>query len=269
MTRGADDIQSRIERDEFERGHLPEGAEPVEPRPAATTVVARPGPGADDPFELLLLKRPLASRFAAGAYVFPGGVLDPSDSDPFWADVLPEIPNLPPDGLPAAVAALRELFEETGILLLDGELPNETELSEARTVLLADERTFEDMVGEWSGSFRDLRMAYFARWVTPRRLARRYDALFFLVSLPDRDADVTITSEHDEVAWVAVDEALGRFASGELPMLFPTWQTIQRLSRFEGLEDAMRHLSAGDVSSIEPVLEVDGARVRPRLPDGS
>lgn len=265
MTRPVGETQSRIERDEFERGHLPEGAVPVEPRPAATTVVARPGEGG--PFEILLLKRPLASRFAAGAYVFPGGVLDPSDSDPFWAGVLPEIRNLPQDGRAAAVAALRELFEETGILLLDGDIPEMPAVSDARAALLADERTFADMVREWSGAFRRLRMAYFARWVTPRLLARRYDALFFLVAMPDRSAEVTITDEHDEVAWVAVDEALERFTKGELPMMFPTWQTIQRLSRFEGLEDAMRHLSASDVSSIEPVLEVDGARVRPRMPD--
>ncbi len=264
MTRRLTEVQSRIERDEFERGHLPNGAEPAQPKPAATTVVARPG--AEAPFELLLLKRPMASRFAAGAYVFPGGVVDPSDGDAYWTDVLPDLPNLPPDGPAAATAALRELFEETGILLLDEDctVPG---LDDARAALLRDELPFEEIVRACSGSFADAPMTYFARWITPRRLARRYDALFFLVALTDRTHRVSITDEHDEVVWISAADALASFEAGDLPMLFPTWNTIARLSEFDDLDRAAAVLSGRDVDPIEPVLDVDGGSVRPRMPD--
>jgi 8-oxo-dGTP pyrophosphatase MutT (NUDIX family) len=261
-----ENVQGRIEREEFARGHLPEGAEPVTPRPAATTVLARPG--ATESFELLMLKRPRASRFAAGAYVFPGGVVDPADGSPYWIDRLPALPNLPDAGRPAATAAIRELFEETGILLSDDDRSEaDPGLDEARLALLADERTFEEVAREFSVTFTAAPMTYFARWITPRRLARRYDALFFLVSLPHREHDVSITVEHDAVLWIGPAEALEQFRRGELPMLFPTWKTVEELAGFADLESATAMLGGAPVRAIEPFLDVHGNTVRPRMPE--
>ncbi|MFV1986365.1 MAG: NUDIX domain-containing protein [Gemmatimonadota bacterium] len=266
-------IQGRIDREEFARGQLPEGADPVVPRPAATTVLARPG--VDGPFELLLLKRPTTTRFAAGAYVFPGGVVDEADGAPFWIDRLPNLPNLAGGDRAAATAAIRELFEETGILLSDdapmtggsGSRDRGDPLEVARMVLLAEERSFEDVARELGATFTRAPMTYFARWVTPRRLSRRYDALFFLVALPDRDVDVTITEEHDAVLWVRVDEAIDRFRRGELPMLFPTWKTIEGLASFTDLDEAIDGLVLDAVEPIEPRLDVQGNTVRLRMPE--
>ena len=112
---GRGDPQGRIEREEFARGRLVAGEPPVEPRAAATTVVARRNPRGS--FDVLLLERPAASSFAAGAFVFPGGVVDEEDAEPFWADRLPEVS---PEDAAGLVAGLRELFEETGLLLSDG-----------------------------------------------------------------------------------------------------------------------------------------------------
>ncbi|MDH3732642.1 MAG: NUDIX hydrolase [Gemmatimonadota bacterium] len=260
-------IQGRIEREEFARGHLPEGAAPATPRLAATTVIARPG--SSGLFELLLLKRPLASRFAAGAYVFPGGVVDDADGSEFWRSRMHRPSNLPPDGLPAATAGIRELFEETGILLADQELKRLDALEVLRHKLLAEEVTFEDVVRDRSLTFLHAPLTYFARWVTPRRLARRYDALFFLVALSSRSEDVTITEEHDGLTWVTPRAALAEFTAGRLPMLFPTWKTVQQLSAFDHLDEAVRVLGTSSVTSIEPFLDVDGNTVRPRMPERS
>ena len=260
-------VQNRIEREEFARGHLPEGETPARPRPAATTVLARPGPRSG--FELLLLKRPMASRFAAGAYVFPGGVVDPADGSDFWDGRLPALENLPEDGHPAAVAAIRELFEETGVLLSDEPPRDRGLLERARMALLEDRITLEDVAREANLSFRRAPMTYFARWVTPRRLARRYDALFFLVELTDREQRVSITPEHDEVTWITPRAALERFRQGKLPMLFPTWKTVQQLAEYSDLASAALDLGGGAVDPIEPFLDIEGDTVRPRMPDGT
>jgi 8-oxo-dGTP pyrophosphatase MutT (NUDIX family) len=106
----------RIEREEFARGHIGPGEQPATPRPAATIIVAWVSPE-DDPFQVLLLRRPDTARFAAGAYVFAGGVIDEADGSPEALALLPEA--LRETEGAAAVAALREMFEETGMLPSD------------------------------------------------------------------------------------------------------------------------------------------------------
>jgi 8-oxo-dGTP pyrophosphatase MutT (NUDIX family) len=152
----------RVERDEFSRGHTAPGEPPVEPRPAATIVLAHEGTSAGNPYELLLLRRPDTSRFAAGAYVFPGGVIDPADGDPALLHILPHGTAEPA----ALAAALRELFEETGIMPTD-EPADPDSLHEARAALLADRLDFAGLVVRLGIGFTTLETCYFARWITP------------------------------------------------------------------------------------------------------
>lgn len=268
--------QARIEREEFARGHIPPGGEPVEPRPAATIVLARPGRNARTErshaeragdfgaFEVLLLERPGTSRFAAGAFVFPGGAIDPADAADAEADD-GRLPPLPLRERAALVAAIRELFEETGILL--GHPPPEPgpALERAREDLLSDRRSLLDVARELEVSFAASRVAYFARWITPSRLTRRYDTRFFF-ALAGSDAEPRLTPEHVSALWIPPAEALARFRAGELPMLFPTWKTLDRLAAFPSLAAALEGLRAAEVEEMTPRLEVEGDAVRPLLP---
>ena len=251
--------QTRIEREELARGHRPPGEQPTAPRPAATTVVARP---LGERFEVLLLERPTTSRFAAGAFVFPGGVVDDDDAGPGWAERLPEVPGAEPG---ACVAAIRELFEETGILLSDERAPAGP-LGDARRDLLADRRSFAEVARDLALSFRGARVAYFARWITPELLARRYDTRFFFAALPDREDVVSLTPEHTSGLWSAPAAALARFRAGELPMLFPTWKTLETLAGHRSLEEALSAMRAATVRTVTPKLEVSGGSVRPLMP---
>lgn len=249
----------RIEREEFERGHVAPGDDPVPPRPAATAVLARERRGG---LELLFLRRPDEARFAAGAYVFPGGVIDPEDEDPAFVERLgARATRAEPAAL---VAALREAFEETGLLPAD-ELPPEEERRRARDALLRRETTFPALVREWGLRFRGLSVAYFARWVTPERLSRRYDARFFLVAHRGGEPRL-VGGEHTEAAWVEPGEALRRFEQGDLPMLYPTRKTVERLSRHPDLGAAMAAFRRAEVEPIRPRLLVEGEEVVPLLP---
>lgn len=255
----------RIERDEYARGHIGPGEDPAEPRPAATIVVAWARPE-EQAKRVLLLRRPTTARFAAGAYVFPGGVIDEADAAP---ELLERLPSSLRDREPAAaVAALRELFEETGILPSDR--PVEPELAATvREELLGGRLGFASATTRLAASFENLEAAYLSRWITPARFARRYDTRFFLTMLRAPAAPVpALTGELDGYEWLEPAEAVRRFAAGELPMLFPTRRTLQALAGEADLEEVIRRCRGRecDPVPIEPRLVVRGDSVRPVLP---
>lgn len=256
-------VTERIEREEFERGHIQEGETPSRPRPAATIVLGRETgePG----FEVLLLKRPPTARFAAGAYVFPGGKIDDADADETFG---PRMPRTGRDAEPAAVlAALRELFEETGLLLADRRPGPDTE-TVLRSELLADARTFVDVAREHDLSFTSTRVCYFARWITPTRFSRRYDTRFFLARLPADRPDFVpeLTEEIADHTWVTPGEAVQLFRTGRLPMLFPTRVTLQALSEFNSIDAVFERYATEAVEPVTPRLLIRGDSIRPVLP---
>lgn len=249
----------RIERRELRRGHIGPGEEPAEPRPAATLVLGR-GEGRD--LELLLLRRPEEARFGAGAWVFPGGVVDPGDREAELAARLgPEATGSEPAFL---AAAIRECFEETGLLPAD-RLPPWEERKEAREELLAGRIDLPGILERWELTFRELRAAYFARWVTPARLAHRYDARFFLAEHRG-GVPRLIRGEHTDARWIDPDRALERYGAGELPMLFPTRKTVEALAGFATLDEALGSFREREVRPIRPRLLVEEDRVVPVLP---
>lgn len=248
-----------MEQEEFARGDLSPGEDPVEPRPAATVVLAR---DEREGMEILLLRRPERARFAAGAYVFPGGTLDSGDADPRLREVLP--PGHAGREPVALVAGLRELFEETGILLSDQDPPPEAARA-ARAALLAHRLDFPAVVKELGLTFRSLRAVYLARWITPEKLARRYDTRFFLARAAG--AAPTLTEEHTGSVWLRPAVAVARFREGRLPMLFPTWKTLESLGGYRTLEEALRAMETREVRPILPTLRMREGRLVPVLPE--
>lgn len=255
---GGPDPARRVEKDELERGRLEPGEEPTDPAPAATVVVARPDAGG---MSVLLLRRPRESRFAAGAYVFPGGRVDPDDGTEETAERVTGVA----DGVEAAalVAGVRELFEEAGLLLTRPRLSG-AEAREARRRLQAGEVTFGRLAERHGLRVPAGEIVYFARWITPRKLRHRYDARFFLARHPG--GEVEPGTEHTEAVWVAPGEALRRFEAGQLPMLFPTRKAMEVLAEYRGVEAAMTSLRARKVEPVLPRLIVEGEEVVPVLP---
>ena len=253
----------RIEREEFARGHIGPNEQPAVPRPAATIVMAWSPPD-EAPFRVLLLRRPDTSRFAAGAYVFAGGVIDDADASPEARGLLPV--GLCEREAAAAVAALREMFEETGFL--PGDRPvDEQRAAEVRERLLAGECDFAAAAAILGATFRDLRAAYLSRWITPARFARRYDTRFFLTVLEAPEPPTPrLTDELDGHLWISPAEAVRKFAAGELPMLFPTRRTLQALAAEKDLDELLQKLEGHEPEGIEPRLLVRGDSVRPVLP---
>ena len=245
------------EQKEFQRDRVPGGETPVKPRDAATIVLIRP---AAPNFQVLLLERPQTSRFAAGAFVFPGGALDRDDTDSAWAGRLPPVSEQA-----ACAAALRELFEETGVLPAAGVGPKDQSVEQARDELLDGRRLFSTLAQKMEWDFSKARIAYFARWITPRSLSMRFDTRFFLLIVATNTV-VSLTGEHDSALWITPEHAMEEFGAGELPLLFPTRKTLERLAGFTSLHDAFEVLRGKSVEPILAKLDLSGDRIRPLMP---
>ncbi len=207
----------------------------VVPRAAATVVLLRPG--RDGP-EVLLTRRPQTMAFAPGLHAFPGGSVDATDTDPA---ILARLDDQ--SAGPAHVAAIRELFEEAGVLIAETRASAKA-VTAARAALVAGEADFSGIAEALDLRLRASLLVPLSRWVTPPILPRRFDARFFAADLPD-GAEATFIG--DEVAghrWITPREALDGLADGSVPMWMPTSTTLQRLV----------HVGS---------LDVDGAVIRP------
>ena len=235
-------------------------ATPVEPKLAATVVLLRPGRAG---LEVLLTRRPASMAFAPDMDVFPGGRVDADDADPSLArrsvvdagkasaalggDLAPGL------ALAAHVAAIRELFEEAGVLLADRSdddpVPTRA-LGQARSALVGGELTFGRLAADLDLRLRTDRLVALSRWVTPPTLPRRFDARFFAAELP---VGKRVSFEGDEVAghaWRTPEAALGAMADGEIGMWLPTSATLQQLEHARSIEDIREHLAPRPLGAI-------------------
>ena len=219
-------------------------------RTAATVVVMRDSPSG---IEVLLLRRAERGDHSSGAWVFPGGVLDAQDRDcAAFCGTLDDAAasasmGMTEGGLDYYVAAIRECFEEAGLLLAcgaDGHLLSlagemGTEMGPWRSRLHRGEATMAQFCSHFGLTLATDRLAYFSRWVTPAIRAKRWDTRFFFAIAPTEQE-----SAHDEVElveqlWLTPADAIAR--SESLKLLNPTRYTLETLSGFATTAEMMAH----------------------------
>ena len=212
--------------------------EPVSPRPAATVLLLR---DASQGIEVLMTRRSATASFAPGAYVFPGGTIDAADAQAH--DVARRRPTQDDVRLTQAIAAIRESFEELGILLArhaDGRPADAQDVAaldrhqplpaqcRTRSLLLAADQVY-----------------VLAHWITDRDLPRRFDVPFLVARMPEGQTPVADEAEQFEPVWVRPADALARHAAGSFFMIFPTIRTLERLVKFASV-DAVLQACAGE-----------------------
>lgn len=238
---------------------------PAAARPAATVVLLR---DSADGVELLLMRRHRRSGFVPGAWVFPGGVVDGADSAP---PLYQRIRGLPADSVPEAAfwtAALRELFEETGVLMARDaagewsyDASGRAAIERLRRALMDDELTMMDVLAELELTLDASGMVHVAHWVTPVVEPRRYDTHFFVAALPPERTAAPDPREMSEAVWLEPGAALERFARGELPMVFPTVRTLESLRDFGSTHEVLAGFRERAVVRILPRLVRTGSGV--------
>jgi 8-oxo-dGTP pyrophosphatase MutT (NUDIX family) len=232
----------------------------AEPRPAATVAILR---DARDGPEVLLTHRPATMAFGPGLHVFPGGALDPADDDARLLERLRPPLDGDPSGLhgaPFVVAAIREAWEEAGILLgtpagtrgpVDGawRFPTAAEAGQVPFLDLVVEHDVE-LRGDW--------LVPLSRWVTPPVVPRRYDARFFVAWLPEGAQPAFDEREVVGQAWLRPADALAAMAAGRIELWMPTSATLQALLGVASV-DGLRALTPGGAAAPPRPAPVDGS----------
>ena len=250
---------------------------PVPAKPAATIALLRDSPSK---MELLLLKRDHNASFVPGAYVFPGGRVDPDD----WTKkTLASVNGLTtetaaarlglagtsPPAIAYYIAALREAFEETGILVGVG--PNaqapptaaaSVEVEVLRNGLMEGSVSFNEALKHLSCRIDGSSIEYLAHWITPEREPHRFDTRFFAARVQTDAEPIFDPREMTEARWLSPKEALARNQGGTLPMIFPTIDTLQRLADYTTVGDALRGIGGVSIPTLMPKLVLTEKGVR-------
>ena len=241
-------------------------AEIVTPRPAATLILVRDSAAG---MEVLLGEKTSKVNFAAGAFVFPGGALDDLDygdnfniSGKLNDDQANQILGVSDGGLNYWIAAIRECFEEVGVLFAassSGEMLSENEYStfqsSNRKKLDRGEVTFHEILRDAELSLEVDRLHYLSRWVTHAGSPRRYDTRFFIARMPNGQIAQHDGGELVGHRWAKPEEALKLSSKGELNLMFPTQKTLEKLTEFREVEEALSYtLNAPPVTPMKPRL---------------
>jgi 8-oxo-dGTP pyrophosphatase MutT (NUDIX family) len=235
-------------------------------------------------FEALLLKRVKSAGFVPGAWVFPGGRVDSADGDASLASRLGGVTlesaaerlSLPiaaqPSALAYYIAAIREAFEETGILVglsvetgrVAPTAAEDSRVQELRLRLMDDDGAFAAVLDEMRCRMDGEFVEYVAHWITPEAEPRRFDTRFFAAIVQMGAEPLVDPRESTEAAWFTPKRALEENLAGRLPMVFPTIHTLRSLAEFPTVVDALAHYRARAIPVILPriVRTADGVAIR-------
>lgn len=250
-------------------------------RDAATVMPVRDGA---DGIEVFMLRRNLNSDFVGGAYVFPGGAVDDHDRhenlDPVCrgrsdAEASAQL-SIERGGLAFWVAAIRECFEEAGVLLAytpSGELVRLDEpdakarFVEHRRAVDSSERRLVEICEDEQLQLAVDCMYYFSHWITPEGAPRRYDTRFFVARAPEAQEPLHDDREVIANVWIRPTDALERHHAGEFDLIFPTMRSLQTLARFDTADAVLQAAAAIQaVPTILPRIVEDHGGYRIVLP---
>jgi 8-oxo-dGTP pyrophosphatase MutT (NUDIX family) len=245
-------------------------AEAVTPRPASTILLLRDSIAAAGEIEVFMMVRHYEIDFNSGALVFPGGSVDKGDNEII---AKPELYS-GGEGLDAAdlsfrIAAIRETFEESGILLarprgsnglIDAKRASEIEASH-RAVLCEGKTTFLNVLADNGLVLALDELVPYAHWITPEGMPKRFDTWFFLAAAPPEQVGAHDGRESTDSIWVSPCEALAGGESGRFKLPFPTTRNLIRLGKQNSVKSALDDMRGKPIVTVMPVMtKLNGGR---------
>ncbi|MBS3998206.1 MAG: NUDIX domain-containing protein, partial [Hydrogenophaga sp.] len=216
---------------------------PATLRPAATVLLLRDSTDPARPgVEVLMTRRSMTASFAPGAYVFPGGGIDAADAQAHGQSTRRATQS--DLHLTQAIAAIRESFEELGVLLArraDGSHLGTTDIA-----TLDRKAPFAAQCAAHGLTLDGAEVFVLAHWITDRDLPRRFDVPFLVARMPDGQEPVADESEQFEPVWVRPADALARHAAGGFFIIFPTIRTLERLQAYASVQAVLDACAVND-----------------------
>lgn len=228
-------------------------------RPSSTVLMVRDGKAG---LEVFMVKRNHAIDFASGAMVFPGGKLAEGDSDPVLMGRHARPGKFDPQLTPFAFGAIREAFEESGLLLArakgDGALlpaAKVEQLQHWRDPLNRGDKTLRDMAETEGLDYALDTLVPFAHWITPEVMPKRFDTWFFLAPAPADQVGVHDGSESVESEWVGAQQALDDWEAKTRTIVFATRMQLVKLARAKTMAEAVAITEGDTIVDVMPVLD--------------
>jgi 8-oxo-dGTP pyrophosphatase MutT (NUDIX family) len=220
--------------------------------------------------EVYMIRRKSSMAFAAGAYVFPGGAVDPRDADHAvaWAGPGPQVWGglLGADAVTArglVCAAVRETFEESGVLLAgpsaDTVVADTTgdDWEADREALIGRTLSMAEFLAKRGLVLRADLLRPWGHWITPEVETKRFDTRFFVAALPPGQLTRDVGGEADQVAWLRPQQAIERAGKGEIWLMPPTFRTLTEMAEYDDVAGVLG--SDRRVETFQPhIAEVDG-----------
>jgi 8-oxo-dGTP pyrophosphatase MutT (NUDIX family) len=238
---------------------MPDEKKPAVPLPSATILMLRDGASG---VEVFMVKRHHQIDFASGALVFPGGKVDAHDRDPALRDHADGAADLDDLHLSIAACAIREGFEESGILLAREpgstdfiDAARASELSPWRPKLNAGEVGLAEFVTREKLRLACDALVPFAHWITPTFMPKRFDTYFYVAAAPPGQLGRHDGSESVDSVWVNPNEAIG---DKRWTIIFPTKMNLMKLARAKTVADAIAAAKAAPIVTVEPKVVPKG-----------
>ena len=245
----------------------------VQPRLASAVMLLR-NSASGQSIEVFMVRRVIQSDFMPDVYVFPGGSVQADDRAAELAEgvCVPVASSLadPEDrtilGAGVRAAAIRELFEEAGVLLANrvGEILAINDQNIARF------EAYRQAFNQRRGSLVEMahaenlmlstdRLGYFAHWITPEGMPKRFDTHFFVTTAPEEQQAAHDRLETSEGVWISPPDALARFEGGEFPLVFATIYQLRELAAFSNVKEALESTTTQRVPTrIPKLVQADG-----------
>lgn len=248
---------------------------PTEPaatvRPASTVLLLRDRGG----IEVFMMVRHYQIEFASGALVFPGGSVDANDQDIVAnSELYDNREDFDPTTLKFRIAAIRETFEESGILLARRRHAQEliaaadaSEIGEKHRAALCEGKiSFAQILADHGLVLALDRLAHYAHWITPVGMPKRFDTHFFLAKAPPEQVGAHDGKESTDSIWLSPHDALDGGQSGRFKLPFPTTRNLIRLGKQPNVDAALATARQSAVVTVMPVMTKDGDRRTLRIP---
>jgi len=228
-------------------------------KPSSTVLMIRDGEAG---LEVFMVKRNHAIDFASGAMVFPGGKLADGDSDPVLMGRHARPGSFDPQLTPFAFGAIREAFEESGLLLArqkgSGKLLSAEQVEKLghwREPLNRGEKTLRDLAEAENLDYALDALVPFAHWITPEVMPKRFDTWFFLARTPEDQIGAHDGSESVESEWLGAQAALDAWETKQRVIVFATRMQLVKLARSKTVDEALKASASDPIVDVMPVLD--------------